>query len=245
MSVYDNIAEKYKQTGQMAVRYMSDYSFVQRFGDLTGKAVLDLACGEGRFSRMCKQMGAARVVGVDVSTEMLRLAREQEAQEPLDIEYIHANVRELRKIDEFDLIIASHLLHYAPTQEALTSMCHAVARNLKPGHRFVTLNQNAHLDVSYLDHRYEKYGFAYRLLSGSPETGYALNLTLFPNGEQIDLTIYHLPIGMYTAAFEAAGFSSVTWHPLELPAEMEQAYGRGFWQCLLKYQCVNVIECQK
>jgi predicted RNA methylase len=36
-------------------------------GDLRGKNVIDLACGEGFFTRSITWAGAARVVGVDIS----------------------------------------------------------------------------------------------------------------------------------------------------------------------------------
>jgi ubiquinone/menaquinone biosynthesis C-methylase UbiE len=38
----------------------------QWLGDVAGRAVLDLACGEGHSTRAIQQMGAGRTVGVDV-----------------------------------------------------------------------------------------------------------------------------------------------------------------------------------
>lgn len=43
-------------------------------GDVAGKQVLDLACGEGRFSRMLVARGA-RCVGVDLIEQMVRTAQ--------------------------------------------------------------------------------------------------------------------------------------------------------------------------
>ena len=42
-----------------------------------------LACGCGYYTRRLKQHGVARVIGVDISSEMIRLAREHEQKEPL------------------------------------------------------------------------------------------------------------------------------------------------------------------
>lgn len=39
---------------------------------LTGKSVLDLACGTGRYSRVAQERGAGQVVGADDSLAMLR-----------------------------------------------------------------------------------------------------------------------------------------------------------------------------
>ena len=40
-------------------------------GPLDGKRVLDLACGFGIYTQLLKQHGAAQVIGVDISPEML------------------------------------------------------------------------------------------------------------------------------------------------------------------------------
>jgi len=49
--------------------------------------VLDLACGFGFYTRLLKQHGAAEVIGIDISPEMVRLGREQERTEPLGVTY--------------------------------------------------------------------------------------------------------------------------------------------------------------
>ncbi len=54
--------------------------------DLTGKAVVDLACGEGHYTRMLPSLGAAKVVGVDRSKGMIALARAQESEHPVGLE---------------------------------------------------------------------------------------------------------------------------------------------------------------
>ena len=49
---------------------------ILRNGPLDNKTVLDIACGEGVLSRFCADSRAARVVGVDSSSEMIRLAND-------------------------------------------------------------------------------------------------------------------------------------------------------------------------
>ncbi|MFF2198146.1 methyltransferase domain-containing protein, partial [Streptomyces sp. NPDC058157] len=43
-------------------------------GDLRGRSVLDLGCGDGRFGASALAAGARRYLGVDGSTRMLALA---------------------------------------------------------------------------------------------------------------------------------------------------------------------------
>jgi toxoflavin synthase len=47
---------------------------------LVRTSVLDLACGEGFYTRLLRQTGAGRVVGVDLSAGMIALARQEEAR---------------------------------------------------------------------------------------------------------------------------------------------------------------------
>jgi SAM-dependent methyltransferase len=43
-----------------------------------GKTLLDIGCGEGYFTRVLKMAGAARVVGTDISPELIKKALEQD-----------------------------------------------------------------------------------------------------------------------------------------------------------------------
>ena len=67
-SQYDDIAEQYRRSKFSPLRtYIEAYTFLNLIGDVRGKRVLDLACGEGFYSRRLKTLGADRVVGVDVT----------------------------------------------------------------------------------------------------------------------------------------------------------------------------------
>ena len=82
-------------------------------GALDGKRVLDLACGFGFYTRLLKQHGAATVVGVDISPEMIRLATQQEQAEPLGITYQVGDAVTLPPLGPFDLVTAAYLLNNA------------------------------------------------------------------------------------------------------------------------------------
>jgi len=51
-------------------------------------SVLDLACGAGPYSRMWKSMTKGEVIGVDISDDMLEIARQKAKEENLDIKYV-------------------------------------------------------------------------------------------------------------------------------------------------------------
>ena len=49
---YDDIAEAYRDSKQLSFRkYLEEYSLFEMLGKVRGKSVLDLACGEGFYTR--------------------------------------------------------------------------------------------------------------------------------------------------------------------------------------------------
>src|SRR5437867_3060432 len=73
---YNTIAEEYRRAKLQPWRlHIEVYTLFGLVGDVAGKSVLDLACGEGFHTRLLKQHEAARVAGVDISAGMISLAR--------------------------------------------------------------------------------------------------------------------------------------------------------------------------
>nr|VFK36123.1 MAG: Ubiquinone/menaquinone biosynthesis C-methylase UbiE [Candidatus Kentron sp. MB]VFK77665.1 MAG: Ubiquinone/menaquinone biosynthesis C-methylase UbiE [Candidatus Kentron sp. MB] len=162
-AVYDSIAKQYKNTFELPFRkHIEEYTYFQVLGDLSGKSILDLACGEGRYTRKFKQKGAAHVVGVDISGKMIELARQKETKKLLGIEYIIRDVLDLGKIGNFDLVVASFLLNYSRTKKELLEMCQNIYSNLKPGGRFITINNNPELSPSSYS-KLKKYGYTKKI----------------------------------------------------------------------------------
>src|SRR5712691_11119315 len=111
---YNDIAEQYKRSKQVPWRYhIEQHSFFGLLGDVRGKSVLDLACGEGHYTRLLKALGAARVAGVDISSKMIELGESSEKETPLGIEYLVADARTVQFADTFDTVTAAYLLNYA------------------------------------------------------------------------------------------------------------------------------------
>src|SRR5947209_7801420 len=93
---YDPIAGQYQRAKRQPWRgHVEAFTFLGLLGDLSGKSVVDLACGEGHYTRMLPSLGAARVVGVDRSEGMIALARAQEAGHPQGIDYLLQDCRSL------------------------------------------------------------------------------------------------------------------------------------------------------
>src|SRR5919204_6846686 len=121
---YDHIGSKYDEYAQTATLKRAEcYSFFRLVGALEGKRVLDLACGFGFYTRQLKQRGAVQVVGVDISPEMVRLARAKEQEDPTGVEYRVGDAIHLPVLGRFDLVTAVYLLNYATSKAQMLGMC--------------------------------------------------------------------------------------------------------------------------
>src|SRR5262245_25829887 len=93
---YDPIAEQYQRSKlQLWRTYIECFTLMKLIGDPRGLNVLDVGCGEGFSTHMIRERGAAHVTGIDRSHRMIELARAQEAQHQLGIEYVVGDAREL------------------------------------------------------------------------------------------------------------------------------------------------------
>ncbi|HEY7153400.1 MAG TPA: methyltransferase domain-containing protein [Gemmataceae bacterium] len=241
---YDRIAEQYKRARPQPWRtHLERYTLLRLAGDVAGKAVIDLACGEGYYTRALRQQGAARVVGVDLSKAMIGLAEAEETRRPLGLEYRVGDVRTLEMPGEFDLAFAAYLLNYAHTAEELTQMCRAVARVLRPGGRFVTSNSNPAEPTVALPAAHA-YGFS-RRVEGELVEGAPIVLEFFLPEGSFEVTNYYLSVGTMEEAFRAAGLREVRWHAPAVSPEGLREFGQGYWADFLAHPAVAFIECVK
>jgi SAM-dependent methyltransferase len=90
----------------------------EQAGDVRGKKILDVGCGSGVYSVDFARRGAQRVVGVDFSGNMLKLARQEAEQHGVAdrCEFIQADFLELDLEEKFDISIAMGVFDYVPDQ---------------------------------------------------------------------------------------------------------------------------------
>ena len=71
MAEYDAIADEYAASKLLPWRTQVEQpTLFGLLGDVRGKSVLDLACGDGIYARMLADRGASRMHGVDLSSGM-------------------------------------------------------------------------------------------------------------------------------------------------------------------------------
>ena len=102
-------------------------------GDVKDLTVLDLGCGAGGHDRHLIELGAKRVLGIDLSKNMINEAKKNTNDNK--IEYKIMSMTDIDTLEEkFDLVVSSLALHYIEDYDGL---CKKVYNVLKDGGRFI------------------------------------------------------------------------------------------------------------
>lgn len=118
--------------------------WIDRLATLKGKRVVDIGCGGGILSDAMARRGAAEVLGIDLSTKALSVARlhAMEAGTP-HVEYreVSAETLAAERPGEFDVVTCMEMLEHVPQPD---SVVRAAAALVKPGGWvfFSTINRN-------------------------------------------------------------------------------------------------------
>lgn len=116
---------------------------IELLGDLAGKSVLHLQCNAGQDTLSIKQLGAAKVTGVDISDEAIDFAQKLSADSGLEATFHRADVYDwlagAAKADErWDIVFCSYGAICWLSDLGTWAM--GFAALLKPGGRFVTID---------------------------------------------------------------------------------------------------------
>lgn len=130
-AAYDDIAAWYDSTVRAGTNAFAVEPLLRIIGDVRGQLVCDLATGQGIVARRLAERGA-RVVGVDVSSKMLEIARRMEREEPRGIAYVQGDAQGRLPVraSAFDGVACNVAL--ADIADLPTTLADA-ARALRPG----------------------------------------------------------------------------------------------------------------
>jgi len=127
-----NYDEKLEYLNSFEKRKLDDF-----LKDINGKKILDIGCGTGRIIQDLLDKGAD-ITGVDVSTEMLKIAEKKFPNS----NFVEADIRELPfKDNTFDIVICTFVIVHLKQVE-LEGAFDEVYRILKPGGSFILTNIN-------------------------------------------------------------------------------------------------------
>jgi len=94
--------------------YLRSAIAFEKLAPLSGKSILDVGCGSGRFSIKSAKMGARRVVGIDFSPQMIAMAKELARKEAVEriCEFIEVDFMDYPFCERFDYSVALGFFDY-------------------------------------------------------------------------------------------------------------------------------------
>lgn len=116
--------------------------YIKNIAELEGKRILDVGCGGGLLTEAMADAGA-EVVGIDMGTAPLNVARLHQLESGHTIDYRQVTVEQLA--DEqpaaFDIVTCLEMLEHVPDPASVIEACARLAK--KDGHVFFsTINRN-------------------------------------------------------------------------------------------------------
>jgi 2-polyprenyl-3-methyl-5-hydroxy-6-metoxy-1,4-benzoquinol methylase len=178
---YDEMA---KDDGGMLARFIVNPCIFSLLGDVQGRSVADVCCGQGYLAHILAR-SRARVVGIDVSAELLMLAKQRSAG--LAAEFVQADVaRPLPLARRFHVAICTLALMDVYAYQAAIRNIGAIL--LDGGQLIASLVHSSHFrDDDYFDTEKP------RLHMGLAQRG-------------INVRYWQRPLEDYVSALVAAGF---------------------------------------
>lgn len=180
-----------------------------RLGDLTGKRVLDVACGNGLLSldMACK---GADVVGFDFSDALIALAREQSSKAEQAVEFRALDATSTEDLGRlsgpFDAAVCVMALHDIHALEALAE---ALERVLEPGGVFVFAVPhpcfNSPATIRFTE---QHFGERWSKVHGVRVTDYGVAFTRsarIKESQPAPQPVFHRPLGKLLEPFLRAG----------------------------------------
>ena len=124
------------QRGDLNRTHLLDPVMLKCVGDISGQNVIDIGCGEGRFSRILSEKGAI-ITGIDLTPSLIEEAKRLDPAG----NYLEASAEALPFDDDsFDIAISYIVLvDVSDFRTAIDEM----ARVTKPGGRIVVANVNS------------------------------------------------------------------------------------------------------
>ena len=242
MSDYQGHAAGYQTAKRQPWRtYLEQPSALALLGDLSNQSVVDLGCGEGHYSRLLKQLGAAQVLGIDLSSDMIELAQEQERSHPLGIDYRVCDAGALKLQTKADLVFAGYLFNHARNREELRAQFSTVSDLLRPGGRLVALNNNPDDPPSNFEAG-RPYGYS-KSTDGPLVEGAGIHYRFaLEDGGVFELTDYYISRAGMQTVMEGCGLQQVRWPQPTLAQEGVEALGADYWTAIVATPPFCLIE---
>jgi len=228
---YNDSSELYSQDKTKAWRMFGEkFTFAEILRKLPLKlsecTIMDVACGDGFYSRFLCETGAKKVVGVDISEEMISLARKKSASFS-NLQFMCADactVDITQKHEAFDAVTACYLFNYSPTEDRLHEFGQSIYRHLKPGGYCIGVNSSPFVTEDFIFEE-QTMGIRFVFQERPVVDGTPIKITFIEDdGAEFDITNYHLSPETHSRIFKDIGFEEIIWEPIQVAPEGAKKY---------------------
>lgn len=112
---YENFAEEWAQRMRdgknITHEYLCKPALFDAIGNVVGKVVLCVGCGSGEECKKILDLGATKVVGIDLSPSLIEIAKRNYPE----IDFFVLDMEEMDFDISFDLIVSNLTMHYVPS----------------------------------------------------------------------------------------------------------------------------------
>lgn len=222
--------KKQGDEGDLWHRTYLDPALFAVIGEVRGRQILDVPCGNGHNTRRLARMGNL-VTGLDVSEPIIAIDQAREERETLGITYLAADAAATGLPDNtFDLVVSQMGLMDIPDAAGAVR---EMSRVMKPQGRLVALFCHPCFDVpGHSAWVWEKVPYsssAWRKIQHYAQP-FAGQVPWNKDGETIYTTAYHRPLSWYMHAIRAAGLVLTDLHePIPPPEFVALEQPDGPW----------------
>lgn len=204
-SWYDTHLEKNDDTYHLKVVYPN---LLRLLGEVKGKHILDLACGQGQFSRMLVEAGAF-VIGADIGSELIEIAEKKNKETKFSAHYFVTPSHDLYMVKDKtqDALVCVLAIQNI---EKLTETVKEIARVLKgTGRAYIVLNHPAFRNPTnthwgYDEHEEKQYRRVEEYMS---ESKIKIDMTPGSKSNKQFTVSFHRPLQVYMKAFAKNGLA--------------------------------------
>lgn len=245
---YDAIGASYEEMKKLPAAQLEAYNFRKAVAlYVKGAKVLDLACRTGFYAKTMLEMGAALVVGVDISSAMISVAKATSQSDKLVFQVGDCSKPMHRDGGHFDVVPGVCLLNYASNGEEMTDMFRNVAMNLREGGRFLAVTPHPANDPKRHSEaaaaaRPVQYGNVTVSVTGEVADGVATHLVAVIGSGTVEFDAYHLRKEVYEqSAIEGGMRGTLAWRPIDLRSNDDAET----WGSYLKVPHFGILEVYK
>lgn len=219
--------------------YLQYPAIISEMGDIRGKNILDVGCGDGYFARMLSREYGAEVVGYDRGEQLIHAARETAKQEGFtNIQFFVADAQDFKIAKSFDFGVSVMVLPYAPNETELAKYFESTRNSLNIGGKFISVVLNPEL---------KKYEGSIPNRKMIPLGNRKIEVHFFDpksGTEKFTGVLNQFSKDAYNTAARKGGFAKMDWRPV-YPSEAAMKDEGNFWKNVVEDQPYSLLVAEK